>query len=180
MCIRDRPEPTAAPSSTPAATPVPTPTAAPSPTPLPELKPVLDFSKDKDGTMLSTHNTARYAYEQGALPQFLFENEKAVCDDILNNPENLATNIDAVWTKVANAALIRMRTESETEYVTVSYTHLDVYKRQPLCEFLERQGYRSSHLAVELNGTVVAKEAYDRTLVRDGDTLEVVSFVGGG
>ena len=111
------PEPTAAPSSTPAATPVPTPTAAPSPTPLPELKPVLDFSKDKDGTMLSMHNTARYAYEQGALPQFLFENEKAVCDDILNNPENLATNIDAVWTKVANAALIRMMTESETEYV---------------------------------------------------------------
>lgn len=50
----------------------------------------------------------------------------------------------------------------------------------PLCEFLERQGYRSSHLAVELNGTVVAKEAYDRTLVWDGDTLEVVSFVGGG
>lgn len=111
------PEPSATPSPAPAETSTPAPTAAPSPTPLPELKPTLDFSQDKDGTMLSMHNTARYAFEQTALPQFLFENEEAVCSDILNDPENLAANIDEAWAKAANTVLIRMMIESETEYI---------------------------------------------------------------
>jgi thiamine biosynthesis protein ThiS len=34
--------------------------------------------------------------------------------------------------------------------------------------------------AVALNGEVVKKEAYDRTLLRDGDDIELLAFVGGG
>ena len=35
-------------------------------------------------------------------------------------------------------------------------------------------------IAVELNEEIVAKADYDKTTLKDGDVLEVVSFVGGG
>ena len=34
--------------------------------------------------------------------------------------------------------------------------------------------------AVEKNGQIVPKSAYESTVIKDGDSLEVVSFVGGG
>jgi len=35
-------------------------------------------------------------------------------------------------------------------------------------------------IAVELNEEIVSKSDYDKTTLKDGDVLEVVSFVGGG
>ncbi|MBQ6464452.1 MAG: sulfur carrier protein ThiS [Pseudobutyrivibrio sp.] len=35
-------------------------------------------------------------------------------------------------------------------------------------------------IAVELNEEIVSKADYDKTTLKDGDVLEVVSFVGGG
>ena len=35
-------------------------------------------------------------------------------------------------------------------------------------------------VAVELNMTVVKKAAYDSSVIRDGDEVEIVNFVGGG
>ena len=35
-------------------------------------------------------------------------------------------------------------------------------------------------IAVELNEEIVSKVDYDSTTLKDGDVLEVVSFVGGG
>lgn len=35
-------------------------------------------------------------------------------------------------------------------------------------------------IAVELNEEIVSKGDYDSTTLKDGDVLEVVSFVGGG
>ena len=35
-------------------------------------------------------------------------------------------------------------------------------------------------VAVELNLTVVKKALYDSSIVKDGDQVEVVNFVGGG
>ena len=46
--------------------------------------------------------------------------------------------------------------------------------------YLEQNGYRTNRIAVERNGEIVPKADYDRTLLSDGDSLEVVSFVGGG
>jgi sulfur carrier protein len=34
--------------------------------------------------------------------------------------------------------------------------------------------------AVALNGEVVKKDEYDRVLLRDGDEVELLAFVGGG
>ena len=53
---------------------------------------------------------------------------------------------------------------------------------QPLSlkDFLEEKGFNSDRVAVELNGDIIPKGAYETTMLSDADTLEVVHFVGGG
>ena len=41
-------------------------------------------------------------------------------------------------------------------------------------------GLEPKKLAVELNRAIVPKSAYSETALSDGDTLEIVHFVGGG
>ncbi len=50
----------------------------------------------------------------------------------------------------------------------------------PLAELLTQQGYPTTRIAVEKNGEIVPKSAYETTMIADGDVLEIVSFVGGG
>ncbi len=45
---------------------------------------------------------------------------------------------------------------------------------------LEHLGIQHQRVAVELNETIVKKDQYDSTAVKEGDALEVVSFMGGG
>ncbi|MFR5583771.1 MAG: sulfur carrier protein ThiS [[Clostridium] scindens] len=45
---------------------------------------------------------------------------------------------------------------------------------------LEETGYSISRVAVEKNGAIVPKGRLAETLLEDEDSLEVVSFVGGG
>ncbi len=47
-------------------------------------------------------------------------------------------------------------------------------------ELLEVLNINSKFVAVELNGSVVYKENFETTEVKDGDRVEIVSFVGGG
>ncbi|MGN0878944.1 MAG: sulfur carrier protein ThiS [Oligosphaeraceae bacterium] len=47
-------------------------------------------------------------------------------------------------------------------------------------ELLERLGYAGGRVAVELNGDIVRRADYGATVLRDGDVVEVVRFVGGG
>jgi len=47
-------------------------------------------------------------------------------------------------------------------------------------EYVSAKGYRTNRIAVERNGQIVPKSAYESTVIKDGDSLEVVSFVGGG
>ena len=49
-----------------------------------------------------------------------------------------------------------------------------------LAEYLETTNYDPKRIAVEKNGDIVPKAQYGETLLEDGDSLEVVSFVGGG
>ena len=41
-------------------------------------------------------------------------------------------------------------------------------------------GLGARRIAVELNRAVVPRAAYPSTTLRDGDTVEVIHFVGGG
>ena len=47
-------------------------------------------------------------------------------------------------------------------------------------EVVESLGYNTIRIAVELNMEIVPKSMYGETILKDGDTVEVVSFVGGG
>ena len=47
-------------------------------------------------------------------------------------------------------------------------------------EYLSAADLDIRRIAVERNGEIVPKTQYSNTVLVDGDTLEVVSFVGGG
>lgn len=49
-----------------------------------------------------------------------------------------------------------------------------------VAEYLAESGYDAKRVAVELNGDILPKAQYDITVLHDGDSVEVVSFVGGG
>lgn len=64
--------------------------------------------------------------------------------------------------------------------ITVNGQPLSIREGETLPELLKAQGYRLDVIAIEYNGQVLKKEAYVGTVLRAGDKLEVVSFVGGG
>lgn len=47
-------------------------------------------------------------------------------------------------------------------------------------EMLADMGYSEKRVAVELNQEIVPKARYDETFLKDGDSVEIVRFVGGG
>ena len=49
-----------------------------------------------------------------------------------------------------------------------------------IAEYLATTNYDMKRIATELNGDIVPKDTYADTVLRDGDSIEIVSFVGGG
>ena len=63
--------------------------------------------------------------------------------------------------------------------VKVNGENLDIAGRS-LADYLATTPYDPGRIAVERNGDIVPKAQYEGTLLQDGDSIEVVSFVGGG
>lgn len=49
-----------------------------------------------------------------------------------------------------------------------------------ISEYLTMANYDVRRIVVERNGEIVPKTTYDNVILEDGDTIEIVSFVGGG
>ena len=49
-----------------------------------------------------------------------------------------------------------------------------------VAQYLATTNYDTKRIAVERNGEIVPKTQYENTVLCDGDSVEVVSFVGGG
>lgn len=49
-----------------------------------------------------------------------------------------------------------------------------------ISEYIETTQYDIRRIAVERNGNIVPKSEYDKVILKEGDSLEVVGFVGGG
>lgn len=49
-----------------------------------------------------------------------------------------------------------------------------------IAEYLQGAGYDSRRVAIERNGEIISKEQYSQVMITEADTIEVVSFVGGG
>ena len=63
--------------------------------------------------------------------------------------------------------------------VKVNGTELEIAGKT-VAEYLATTKYDPKRIAVERNGDIVFKSQYGETMLEDGDSLEVVSFVGGG
>lgn len=49
-----------------------------------------------------------------------------------------------------------------------------------VAEFIADTEYNAARIAVEINGEIVPKSEYAVRTLADGDSVEIVSFVGGG
>ena len=49
-----------------------------------------------------------------------------------------------------------------------------------LSETLDLMGYRPNTIIVELNNLIINSKMWDNVTLKEGDSLEIVSIVGGG
>lgn len=49
-----------------------------------------------------------------------------------------------------------------------------------LNEYLEYANYKASRVVVEKNFEIIHKEEFDNVFIEDGDSIEVLMFMGGG
>ncbi len=49
-----------------------------------------------------------------------------------------------------------------------------------LNDYLEENNLSPQRIAVELNGNILPKAQYSSTVLKEGDKVEIVHFVGGG
>jgi len=47
-------------------------------------------------------------------------------------------------------------------------------------DFLKKEGYDATKVAVEKNGDIIPKKNFEAEMLSDIDKIEIVSFVGGG
>lgn len=64
--------------------------------------------------------------------------------------------------------------------IKVNGQELENVNEISLEEFLITKGYLVERVVVELNGEIIPKAQFNQTNIKDGDSLEVISFVGGG
>ena len=64
--------------------------------------------------------------------------------------------------------------------IIVNGKEINLTKATSVAEYLEQNRYQVKRIAVELNGDILPKYSYSDTMLKDGDRLEVVTFVGGG
>ena len=49
-----------------------------------------------------------------------------------------------------------------------------------IATFIADNNYKTEHVVVELNEEIIPKEKYEQIVLKQNDTLEVLSFMGGG
>lgn len=64
--------------------------------------------------------------------------------------------------------------------IKVNGERIEGYEGKSLMELILNEGYELNRIAVELNGEIARKKDYKNIILKENDTLEVVTFVGGG
>ncbi len=64
--------------------------------------------------------------------------------------------------------------------ITVNGKQIQLTSEMSVADYLEQNNYQIKRIAVELNEEILPKYSYSDTKLKDGDRLEVVTFVGGG
>ena len=82
--------------------------------------------------------------------------------------------------KLRDALERSMSQQAVSLSVQVNGKPMSVAPQTSLTSFLERRNFHPRLVVVERNREIVAKSAYDSTLLQEGDLLEIAHFVGGG
>jgi sulfur carrier protein len=73
---------------------------------------------------------------------------------------------------------------TQTAHIAISITlNGEPYRLEGdphLLALVERLKLKPGRIAVEINHEVVAKARHAETILRDGDVVEIINFVGGG
>jgi sulfur carrier protein len=64
--------------------------------------------------------------------------------------------------------------------VTINGEQREIDDGLSVVELLDELQIRPGRVVIELNQEIVSRERYAATLLKDGDSLEIVHFVGGG
>lgn len=64
--------------------------------------------------------------------------------------------------------------------ITVNGKQIQLASEMSVADYLEQNNYQIKRIAVELNEEILPKYSYSDTMLKDGDRLEIVTFVGGG
>jgi thiamine biosynthesis protein ThiS len=64
--------------------------------------------------------------------------------------------------------------------IQVNGQEMNEIKGKNLKDFLCERGYYLERIVVEYNGEIIPKESLQEIKILDGDTIEVLNFVGGG
>ena len=64
--------------------------------------------------------------------------------------------------------------------ITVNGKQIQLTSEMSVADYLEQNNYKINRIAVEMNEEILPKYSYSDTMLKDGDRLEVVTFVGGG
>ena len=64
--------------------------------------------------------------------------------------------------------------------ITVNGKQIQLTSEMSVADYLEENNYQINRIAVEMNEEILPKYSYSDTMLKDGDRLEVVTFVGGG
>lgn len=64
--------------------------------------------------------------------------------------------------------------------ITLNGDPVDLEEPLTVAELLARLAIDPRRVAVEHNLTIIKRQTFSEAVVRDGDTVEIVNFVGGG
>ncbi len=64
--------------------------------------------------------------------------------------------------------------------ITVNGKQIQLTSEMSVADYLEQNNYQINRIAVEMNEEILPKYSYSETMLKDGDRLEVGTFVGGG
>ena len=64
--------------------------------------------------------------------------------------------------------------------ITVNGKNVELPHPMSVAEYLDANQYSSGRVAVELNHQILSKARFADTMLTECDTLEIVTFVGGG
>ena len=64
--------------------------------------------------------------------------------------------------------------------ITVNGKQIQLTSEMSVADYLEENNYQINRIAVEMNEEILPKYLYSETRLKDGDSMEIVTFVGGG